>query len=129
MTRIRGTDDVTDGQTLTPELVRRIEGMCARDTIAAAGFVVVLWLVIAFVFVQMRALAAPAVSGVLLVAGAMVMLFNSASITAMIRHYRREKHRIYALDIEHLDAMRAGNPDALGLPPIDELVPGEPRRP
>jgi thioesterase domain-containing protein len=53
---------------------------------------------------------------------ALVVLFNTVSITAMVRHYREEKERIYGLDIEHLDAMRANNRDALDLPTVDELT-------
>ena len=92
---------------MRPDLEQRIDAMFARDKAAAAAFVVALWLVIAFVFVAMLPIAGPAVAGTLLVGGVLVTLFNTVSITAMIRHYREEKHRIYGLDIEHLDAMRA----------------------
>jgi len=43
---------------------------------------------------------------VLFFAAGLVAVFNTASIAAMIRHYRHEKARIYGLDIEHLDALR-----------------------
>jgi len=107
---------------MTPELRKRIDAMLARDTAAAAAFVLVLWIVIGFVFFEMTGLAGPAITTVLLVGGALVVLFNTVSMTAMVRHYRAEKDRIYGLDIEHLDAMRANNPDALHLPAIDELT-------
>jgi hypothetical protein len=81
--------------------------MFARDTASAAAFVVALWIAIGFVFVEISRLAGPAVSAVLLVAGSLVVLFNTASIAAMIRHHRHEKDRIYGLDLEHLDAMQA----------------------
>ena len=93
--------------------------MFARDRAAAAAFVVALWLVMAFVFVQMIPVAGPAVGVTLFVGGVLVTLFNTVSITAMIRHYREEKNRIYGLDIEHLDAIRANNPDATGRPPSE----------
>ncbi len=35
-----------------------------------------------------------------------MLLFNTASIWAMISHYSEDKEFIYTLDIKHLDAMR-----------------------
>ena len=35
-----------------------------------------------------------------------VLLFNTASIFAMIRHYSGDKEHIYGLDIHYLDALR-----------------------
>jgi hypothetical protein len=81
--------------------------MFARDRAAAAVFVLALWFVIGFVFVEIASLAGRATSVVLLFAGGLVVLFNTASITALVRHYSLEKDRIYRLDIHHLDAMRA----------------------
>ena len=92
---------------MTPDVRKRIDAMFARDTAAAAAFVLVLWIVIGFVFLEISRLAVPAVSTVLFMAGSLVVLFNTASIAAMIRHHRHEKDRIYGLDIEHLDAMEA----------------------
>jgi hypothetical protein len=89
-----------------PDLNTRIERMFFRDRLAAGAFVIALWLVIGFVFLQIRPLAGRAISAVLVVAAGLVAVFNTASITAMIRHYRHEKARIYGLDIEHLDALR-----------------------
>ena len=88
------------------DLNNRIERMFLRDRLAAGAFVIALWLVIGFVFLQMRPLAGSAISAVLFLAAGLVAVFNTASITAMIRHYRHEKARIYGLDIEHLDAVR-----------------------
>jgi len=36
----------------------------------------------------------------------LLLLFNTASITAMIRHYGNDKEHIYGVDIRHLDAGR-----------------------
>lgn len=96
--------------------------MFARDRAAAAAFVLVLWIVIGFVFFETSGLAGPTIAAVLFLGGGLVTLFNTVSITAMIRQYRAEKDRIYSLDIEHLDAMRANNPDALDMPKVDELT-------
>ena len=43
----------------------------------------------------------------LLAAGAAVLIFNTASIGAMVKHYAEDKHFIYGLDIRYLDEMRA----------------------
>jgi hypothetical protein len=69
--------------------------------------VLALWLVIGFVFAGISGIAGPTAATVLFIAGGLVVLFNTASIVAMIRHYRQEKQRIYGLDIEHLDALAA----------------------
>ena len=92
-----------------PDLNTRIERMFFRDRLAAGAFVIALWLVIGFVFLQIRPLAGRAISAVLVVAAGLVAVFNTASITAMIRHYRHEKARIYGLDINdgaHLNTDR-----------------------
>ena len=88
------------------DLNNRIERMFLRDCIAAGAFVIALWLVIGFVFLQMSPLAGRTISIVLFLAAGLVAVFNTASIVAMIRHYRHEQARIYGLDIEHLDALR-----------------------
>jgi hypothetical protein len=35
-----------------------------------------------------------------------VLLFNTAAIAAMVKHYREDKAFIYGLDLKNLDAMR-----------------------
>jgi hypothetical protein len=95
------------GLPMSSDLGKRIDAMFARDTAAAALFVLALWIVIGFVFAGIGGVAGPAVATVLLAAGGLVVIFNTASIAAMIRHYRHEKARIYGLDIEHLDALAA----------------------
>jgi hypothetical protein len=40
------------------------------------------------------------------VAAAAVLIFNTASIYAMVTHYAEDKDFIYGLDIKNLDAMR-----------------------
>ena len=39
--------------------------------------------------------------------GAVVLLFNSAAIMAMLRHYREDRDFMYGLDIKFLDEARA----------------------
>ena len=69
---------------------------------------VVLWLAILFVlFVVWPHITVGGIKTILVVAGALVLAFNTAAIVAMLRHYSNDKHFIYGLDIKHLDAMRS----------------------
>jgi len=85
----------------------RIQSMFSGDRIWAFGAVLVLWLVYAFVFVEL--LDGNNEDGViqaLAVAGGLVLLFNTSSILAMITHYSHDKDHIYGLDIHYLDEMK-----------------------
>ena len=73
----------------------------------ALAFVVVLWLTVLFVlFSVWPAIENGAIRTILVVAGGLVLLFNTAAIVAMLRHYHGDKVFIYSLDIMHLDEMR-----------------------
>ena len=92
---------------MAEDLQSRIDGMFARDRLWAAGFVVVLWLVVFFVLLAVRSyMPNPNIEIVCWIAAAVLVLFNTASITAMIRHYADDKQHIYSVDIRHLDAGR-----------------------
>ena len=92
---------------MSEDMKIRIERMFAGDRLFAWAFVVVLWAVVLFVFVQIYAIIGGGpIATVLIIAGALVLLFNTAAIAAMIRHYSHEKSFIYGLDIRHLDEMR-----------------------
>ncbi len=41
-------------------------------------------------------------------AAAAVLIFNTASVMAMLRNYAEDKAFIYGLDLKHLDEMRKG---------------------
>ena len=43
---------------------------------------------------------------ILMIGGAAVLVFNTASMGAMVKHYKEDKDFIYGLDIKHLDEMR-----------------------
>ena len=93
---------------MRPELGVRIEAMYRSDRLYAWLFVIALWVVVGFVLMAMWGLIEdPVVRAVLVVAAALVLLFNTASIAAMVRHYREDKAFIYGLDIKHLDALDA----------------------
>jgi len=97
----------TSSEAVTPEMRVRIERMFGGDRLWALGFVVGLWLSYAFVFFAISAVNDdPNVTIAMVIAGAMVVLYNTASITAMINHYREDMNGIYGIDIRHLDEMR-----------------------
>lgn len=92
------------------EFKERIQKMFMRDCIFGYGFVVWLWLTYAFVFYMLVTQSEYATGGVqivLLIAGLMVCVYNTGSITAMVRHYSHDKDFIYTVDLRHYDAYRA----------------------
>ena len=81
--------------------------MFARDRLWATGFVVILWLVVLFVMLNVQPyIENKLLLGVAWIAAFVLVVFNTASITAMIRHYAEDKEHIYSVDIRHLDAGR-----------------------
>ena len=67
-----------------------------------------LWLAIGFVAMATWSLApSPLARIVLLTGGAVILIFNTAAITAMLRHYREDRDFMYGLDIKFLDEARA----------------------
>jgi hypothetical protein len=90
------------------DLNSRIEAMHRSDVRIAWAFVVGLWLAIIFVAWGTWGLApSGAARVVLLIGGALVLLFNTAAIVAMLRHYREDRDFMYGLDIKFLDAAKA----------------------
>jgi hypothetical protein len=81
--------------------------MHRSDVRIAWAFVVGLWLAIIFVAWGTWGLAPSWAARVLLIGGALVLLFNTAAIVAMLRHYREDRDFIYGLDIKFLDAAKA----------------------
>src|SRR5215510_8845611 len=85
----------------------RVHKMYAGDRRWAVLAVAVLWSTYAFVFWKvMPDTGSPEVLYVLAVTGAIVLLFNTASIFAMLSHYSGDKEHIYGLDLHYLDALR-----------------------
>lgn len=86
-------------------LGQRIEAMFRRDRLAAGGLILVLWLTILFVMLAIRPfIPNPQIEILCWTGAAVLLLFNTASIVAMIKHYGEDKAHIYAVDIRHLDA-------------------------
>lgn len=81
--------------------------MHRRDVLVAWAFVIGLWFSIVFVALATWTLAPNgAARTILLIAGAIVLLFNTAAILAMLRHYREDRDFMYGLDIKFLDEAR-----------------------
>jgi hypothetical protein len=90
------------------DLDRRIQAMHRSDTRVAWAFVLGLWFAIIFVAIATWNLAPNGTARVMLLcAGAVILLFNTAAIMAMLRHYREDRDFMYGLDIKFLDAARA----------------------
>jgi hypothetical protein len=89
------------------ELQRRIDAMFARDRIWAFGFVIALWLVVGLVLIEVNPyITSSAIRYVSWISALILLIFNTASITAMVGHYSHDKEHIYGVDIRHLDAGR-----------------------
>lgn len=82
--------------------------MHRSDIRIAWRFVIGLWLAIIFVAFHTWDLApSGGARALLLIGGAMILIFNTAAIVAMLRHYREDRDFMYGLDIKFLDAARA----------------------
>jgi hypothetical protein len=93
---------------MSEPMASRVERMFARDRLMAWICVAVLWATVAFVYVAVGQFVTDTGIRVALAASAIgVLLFNTASIVAMVRHYRNDRDHIYGSDLRHLDEARA----------------------
>ena len=89
------------------DLNQRIEAMYQSDKRGAWLLVALLWIAILFVLIMSWPyIPDSGVKAVVLIAAAAVLVFNTASIGAMVKHYEEDKEFIYGLDIKHLDESR-----------------------
>jgi hypothetical protein len=92
---------------MADELQSRIDAMYRRDKYFAWAFVIVLWITVLFVLIAVESyFPDSSITVACWIAAAVLLLFNTASIGAMVRHYGHDKSHIYAIDIKHLDAGR-----------------------
>jgi len=81
--------------------------MHRRDVAVAWAFVAGLWISMIFVAWATWNLAPNGTARVvLLIGGAIVLIYNTAAILAMLRHYREDRDFMYGLDIKFLDESR-----------------------
>lgn len=93
---------------MNKNIKKRIQNMYVRDSIMAWSDIFLLWLAIGFVLISILSIVDdPIVTTVLIVSSALLVLFNTASVGAMTKHYAEDKEFIYGLDIKHLDENRA----------------------
>ena len=82
--------------------------MHRRDVQIEWAFVIGLWLAVIFVALATWSLApSSGARMLLLLGGAVVLVFNTAAIMAMLRHYREDRDFMYGLDIKFLDEARS----------------------
>jgi hypothetical protein len=81
--------------------------MYGGDRLWALFAVLILWASYAFVFWKvLPQMGSDEVLWALAISGGIVLIFNTASILAMLIHYAGDKDHIYGLDIHYLDAMK-----------------------
>lgn len=89
------------------DLNQRIEAMYRSDVRGAWLLVALLWIVILFVlFMSWPYIPDAGIRTIVAVAAAAVLIFNTASIAAMVKNYAEDKEFIYGLDIKNLDAAK-----------------------
>lgn len=82
----------------------RIASKFAGDRLWSLTAIIVLWLLYAFVFYEVKDYAGSSeVLWSLAISGGLVILFNTAAILAMLFHLSEEREEIYGLDLHYLD--------------------------
>ncbi len=90
------------------EINKRMNEMYLRDCLMAWFDVALLWAAVFFVLIAILGIVQDSnIRLVLYISSFMLMLFNTASVFAMTKHFKEDKEFIYGLDIKHLDANRA----------------------
>ncbi len=84
----------------------RIDAMFQGDKLWAYGLLILLWLSVLFVFLMVLPFADAGLTWAMAIGGGLVLIFKSASILAMTKHYSEDRDNIYGLDIHYLDEMR-----------------------
>lgn len=89
-------------------LKKRIQNMYVRDCIMAWSDIILIWLAVGFVLISISSIVDdPLIKWVMIISSSLLVLFNTASVASMTRHYAEDKEYIYGLDIKHLDENRA----------------------
>ena len=92
---------------MSNNLKKRMNEMYLRDCFMAWFDVVLLWAAVIFVLIAILSIVKDNnIRLVLYVSSLLLLLFNTASVYAMTKHFKEDKDFIYGLDIKHLDANR-----------------------
>ena len=112
---------------LDPATAARAEAMHARDRWSAMLILAVLWatLIYTYAAVPHGFLGTP-IGLVLLVSAVLLLLFNTSSVLAMLRHYREDRDYIYGQDLHNLDLNRQRLRDLSLRPAHVDTDPGAP---
>ena len=87
------------------DLQQRIEALYRSDLRGCALLIICLWATILFVLAMTWPYIPDAgIKLVVAVAAAAVLIFNTAAILAMVKHYKEDKDFIYGLDVKNADA-------------------------
>ena len=87
------------------DLNQRIEALYQSDRRNAYILIALLWIVVLFVVIMSWPyIPDSGVRIVSLIGAAAVLIFNTAAVMAMLKHYDEDKHFIYGMDIKMLDA-------------------------
>ena len=81
--------------------------MYRGDVRGAWLLIALLWIVVLFVLIMSWPhIPDTGVKTIVAIAAGLVLIFNTASIAAMVKHYAEDKDFIYGLDIKNLDASK-----------------------
>ena len=89
------------------DLNQRIEALYQSDKRNAYILIALLWIVVLFVIVMSWPyIPDSGVRIVSLIGAEAVLIFNTAAVMAMLKHYDEDKAFIYGMDIKMLDAAK-----------------------
>lgn len=87
------------------DLQKRMHALYIQDYIFAWFDIALLWLAVSFVlYFVLQYIDDSGIRTALYISSAVLLLFNTASVRAMTKHYNEDKDYIYGLDIRRMDA-------------------------
>jgi len=92
---------------LDPEMQQRAEAMYSRDRWSALLILAVLWASLIYTYIKVpHGFFSTSIGVVLIIAGVLLLIFNTSSVLAMLAHYREDRDHIYGQDLRNLDLNR-----------------------
>ena len=112
---------------LDPATAARAEAMHVRDRWSALAILAVLWATLIYTYaVVPHGFLQSGIGVVLTISGALLLLFNTSSVLAMLSHYREDRDHIYGQDLHNLDLNRQRLRDLSLRPAHVDTEPGAP---